>query len=288
MGSLGFFSADANLVAAFVVKSPVELLDELLSLSPQLAAELARAEAEHGFSLRDDLAAPLGGEIALGLDGPVLPSPSWQLVAEVYDPVRLQQTIVRAVQQANAKLQAAGKPELALQQQADGDRTCYAITSSQPAIEVHYLFADGYLVAAPTRAQLDRALAQRAAGTTLAASPRLRSLLGRDGQVNVSALFYQNLAPLASLAGPFAAAGGAEPGMPAAGHGGPGLGSLLLGAARGPSLLYAYAEPDRIVFSGHSEAGPMGLNLGTLAGFGGILGGMERAHGAAMQRRGGS
>ncbi|HXO27211.1 MAG TPA: FecR domain-containing protein, partial [Thermoanaerobaculia bacterium] len=38
MGSLGFFSADANLVAAFVVKSPVDLLDELLSLSPNLAA----------------------------------------------------------------------------------------------------------------------------------------------------------------------------------------------------------------------------------------------------------
>jgi hypothetical protein len=289
MGSLGFFSADANLVAAFVVKNPVELLDELLSLSPQLAAQLAKAEAEHGFSLRDDLAAPLGGEIALGLDGPVLPSPSWQLVAEVYDPVRLQQTIARAVQQANVELAAAGKPELGLQQQAEDGHTYYTITSSQPAVEVHYLFADGYLVAAPSRAQLDRALAQRAAGTTLAASPRLRSLLGRDGQVNVSALFYQNLAPLASLTGPLAAAAGNAGYLgAAAGHGHPDLGSLLLGAGRGPSLLYAYAEADRIVFSGHNEAGPMGLNLGTLAGFGGILGGMERAHGAAMQRRGGS
>ncbi len=289
MGSLGFFSGDANLVAAFVVKNPVELLDELLRLSPELAADLAKAEAEHGFNLRDDLAAPLGGEIALGLDGPVLPSPSWRLVAEVYDPVRLQQTIARSVQRVNVELAAAGKPELGLQQQADGDRTYYSIVSGQPAFEVHYLFADGYLVAAPSRAQLDRALAQRAAGTTLAASPRLHGLLGRDGQVNVSALFYQNLAPLASLTGPLAAAAGGAGRDPArAGHGGPGLAGLLLGAGRGPSLLYAYAEPDRIVFSGHNEAGPMGLNLGTLAGFGGILNGMERAHGAAMQRRGGS
>jgi hypothetical protein len=288
MGSLGFFSSDANLVAAFVVKNPVELLDELLSLSPELAAQLAKAEAEHGFNLRDDLAAPLGGEIALGLDGPVLPSPAWRLVAEVYDPVRLQQTIARSVQQVNVELAAAGKPQLGLQQQADGDRTYYSIVSSQPAFEAHYLFADGYLVAAPSRAQLDRALTQRAAGTTLAASPRLHGLLGRDGQVNVSALFYQNLAPLASLTGPFAAAGDAALDPARAGHGAPGLAGLLLGAGRGPSLLYAYAEPDRIVFSGHNEAGPMGLNLGTLAGFGGILGGMERAHGAAMQRRGGS
>jgi hypothetical protein len=289
MGSLGFFSADANLVAAFVVKSPVDLLDELLSLSPDLAAELAKTEAAHGFNLRDDFAAPLGGEIALGLDGPLLPSPAWQLVAEVYDPVRLQQTFARTVQQVNAEQLAAGKPGVALQQEQDGDRTYYAIVSSgPPQLEVHYLFADGYLVAAPTRAQLDRALTQRAAGTTLAASPRLRGLLGRDGQVNVSALFYQNLASIAPITGALGAAADASGAAGTGGAvGGHGLRGLLLGAGHGPSLLYAYAETDRIVFAGHSEAGPMGLNLETLAGFGGILGGIERAHGAAMLRRGG-
>jgi len=270
MGSLAFFSGDASLVAAFVVKSPVELLDELLSLSPDLAATLAKAEAEHGFDLRADLAAPLGGEIALGLDGPLLPSPAWQLVAEVYDPVRLQQTFARAVQQANAGRVAAGKPGVQLQQQEDGGRTYYSITSSQPPVELHYLFVDGYLVAAPTRAQLDRALSERAAGTTLAASARLRGLLGRDGQVNVSALFYQNLAPLADLAS------GVAPGGSQGFFSNP-----LLGGGHGPALLYAYAEADRIVFAGHTEAGPAGLNLGTLTGFGAILGGMERAHDAA-------
>jgi ferric-dicitrate binding protein FerR (iron transport regulator) len=291
MGSLGFFSGDANLVAAFVVKSPVELLDELLSLSPELAAELTRAEAEHGFNLRDDLAAPLGGEIALGLDGPVLPSPSWELVAEVYDPVRLQQTLSRAVLQASAELVASGKPGMELREEQDGGRTYYTVTSTQPQLELHYLFADGYLVAAPARALLDRALAQRSAGTSLAGSSRLRGLLGRDGQVNVSALFYQNLgpvlAPLGSAAGAVAAAQGSGP-AGARGALRPGFGSMLLGGGRGPSLLYAYAEADRIVFAGHGEAGPMGLNLETLAGFGGILGGMERAHDAAHPRRGGS
>jgi hypothetical protein len=298
MGSLGFFSADTNLVAAFVVKNPVALLDELLSLSPELAAELSKAEAEHGFNLRDDLAVPLGGEIALGLDGPVLPSPSWRLVAEVYDPVRLQQTFARAVTQANAQLAAAGKPRVELVEEQSGGRTYYTISGSQRPFEVHYLFADGYLVAAPTRAQLDLALARRAAGTTLAASPRLRGLLGRDGQVNVSALFYQNLAPVLALADT-GGSGGSGPGGAAGAHAGAGranrhgpsghpaaggLGSLIFGGGgHGPSLLYAYAEPDRIVFAGHGEAGPMGLNLETLAGFGGILGSMERARGAAAQ-----
>ncbi len=288
MGSLGFFSADANLVTAFAVKSPVQLLDELLALSPQLAASLAKAEAEHGFSLRTDLAAPLGGEIAFGLDGPVLPSPSWQLVVEVYDPVRLQQTIAGAVQQANAELVAAGKPGLTLTRQESGGQTVYLLSASQPAVSVYYLYADGYLVAAPSLAQLTRALAQRAAGTSLASSAQLHGLLGRDGQVNVSALFYQNMgpllsaasAPLAAVAGaeaPFAGAGPAGHGHRLSARGGSGLRNLLLGATHGPSLLYAYAEPDRIVFSGRSQAGPLGLNLETLSGFGAILGGIHEA-----------
>jgi hypothetical protein len=47
---------------------------------------------------------------------------------------------------------------------------------------------------------------------------------------------------------------------------------MLVG--QGPTLYYAYAEPDRIVFAG-SNQNPLGLNLGTLASFGGMLGGMH-------------
>jgi hypothetical protein len=279
LGSLGFFSADANLVAAFAVKSPVDLLDELLQVSPQLAGELAKVEAEHGFNLRDDLAAPLGGEIALGVDGPLLPTPSWKLVVEVYDPVRLQQTIARAVQQANAEMVAAGKPGVALTSEADGGQTYYEIAGGESQVQIYYVYSGGYLVAAPTRALLVQALSQRASGTSLASSARLRGLLGSDGQVNVSALFYQNLGSVLSPLG--AAASALAPSAAAPGRHASGIGGMLLGASRGPSLAYAYAEPDRIVFGGHSEAGPMGLNLGTLAGFGAILGHMDRAHGGA-------
>jgi hypothetical protein len=286
LGSLGFFSADANLVAAFAVKSPVDLLDELLALSPQLAASLATAEAKHGFDLRADLAAPLGGEIALGLDGPLLPSPAWELVVEVYDPVRLQQTIAGAVQQVNTELLAAGKPVVTLTTAASGGLTYYTIAASSPPLEVHYLFTDGYLVAAPTQAALARALAQRAAGTSLAASARLRGLLGSDGQVNVSALFYQNLPPILGSIG--TAAAQAVTGRPFHTKAGASrlAGVLNAGGAGGPSLTYAYAEADRIVFAGHRDAGPMGLNLETLASFGGVLGTLSRAHAAAAQGEG--
>jgi ferric-dicitrate binding protein FerR (iron transport regulator) len=270
MGSLSFFSPDANLAAAFVVKSPVTILDELLAVNPEFARELAEAQSRHGFDLRGDLAAPLGGEIAMGIDGPVLPEPSWKLVIEVYDPARLQQTFERAVAHLNDELRAEGK-SVRLTGEQSGGRTFYALEGTEPKVGLHYVFEDGYLLAGPSRALLERALQQRESGVTLATTAKFRDLLGPDGQVNVSALVYQNLGPLAKSASKVL------PG-PAKGNGpqgGPASISRWL-AAQGPTLYYAYAEPDRIVFAG-SNQNPLGLNLGTLAGFGGIAGMMDQA-----------
>lgn len=276
MGGLAFFSPDANLAAAFVVKSPVVIVDELLALNPEFAQELEKFRAESGFDLRNDFAAPLGGEVAVGVDGPLLPEPSWKLVTEVYDPAHLQQTFERAVTRINDELRRNGKPgNLEILSEEAGGRTYYGIRSLDPKIELHWVYEEGYMVAGPSRALLERAIQQRDSGLTLASNPKFRGLLGPDGQVNVSALVYQNLAPLAQSASKF---------LPKS-QGGPDSGPARLGkilAAQGPTLYYAYAEPDRIVFAG-SNQNPLGLNLGTLAGFGGMIGGMNQAYDEALQ-----
>jgi|HubBroStandDraft_3_1064219.scaffolds.fasta_scaffold18042_2 ferric-dicitrate binding protein FerR (iron transport regulator) len=292
MGGLGFFSPDANLAVSFVVKSPVALLDELLSASPAFASELAKAEAEYHFDLRSDLAQPLGGEVALGLDGPLLPKPSWKLVAEVYDPARLQQTFSRAVTQLNDSLRTQGKPGVTLSQEQSGGLTYYALVGSRPAIEIHYVFSDGYLIAAPSRALLDQALSFKSSGVSLATSRKFHDLLGQDGQVNVSALFYRNLGDLASLAGALpamaeamAGAGAGASRRPAGARTGMGPATPLAGmiGGKGPSLFYAYAEDSRILFGGKNQPGPLGVNLQALAGFRVLLAGMHGAHGEAEQ-----
>ncbi len=275
MGSLSFFSPDANMAAAFAVKSPVSILDELLSVKPELAQHLAEAQAKHGFDVRNDLVAPMGAEFAVGLDGPVLPSPSWKLVAEVYDPARLQQTFEKAVVQINTELAAHGKGSIAITHTTSGSRTFYTIQSTEPKLDVHYLFEDGYLLAGPSQALLERTLQQRDSGVTLATAPKLRNLLGPDGQVNVSALVYQNLGPLAQAAGKVLPEGTAKNHT----DGPAKLGKLL--AAQGPTLYYAYAETDRIVFAG-SNQNPLGLNLGTLAGMGSLVGMMNQAQSQAQ------
>jgi ferric-dicitrate binding protein FerR (iron transport regulator) len=274
MGSLSFFSPDANFVSAFVVKSPVSILDEMLSIKPELAQELADAQAKHGFDLRNDLIAPLGGEIAMGVDGPLLPTPSWKLVAEVYDTARLQATFQKAVTQIDSELRASAKPGLQITSETAGGKTYYSIVSDGTA-HATYLFEDGYMIAGPSRALLEQAIQLRGSGVTLATTAKLRDLLGPDGQVNVSALVYTNIAPIAQAASKVIPSGAAK-GHP---NGAAQIGKMLAG--QGPTLYYAYAEPDRIVFAG-SNQNPLGLNLGTLASFGGMLGAMHQADQGAV------
>ncbi len=85
-----------------------------------------------------------------------------------------------------------------------------------PLTEAHYTFADGYLIAGPTRALVARALQVKAAGTSIARSAKFLSMEPRDGYVNFSAVIYQNLgttlAPLAGLLSAFGARGGRGPG----------------------------------------------------------------------------
>ena len=281
MGTLSFFSPDANLVGAFVVKNPVSIVDELLAINPEFGAEMDKIRREHGIDLRNDLAAAYGGEVAMAVDGPVLPEPSWKLVAEVYDPARLQQTFEKVVAHINDELRNHGKgQQVQLVEEEAGGRTYYSIQSTEPKFAFYWVYEDGYIVIGPSRALLERAIQSRESGVTIASTAKFRDLLGPDGQVNVSALVYQNLAPLAESASKFIPGPAGKGGE---GHGARGpeaIKNFLLG--QGPTLYYAYAETDRIVFAG-SNQNPLGLNLGTLAGFGSLVGAMGEGHAEAYE-----
>ena len=120
MGSLEYISPDANVVAGFVVKNPVSLVDDLLgvleTVSPELRKNLDKLQSERGLDIRNDIAAPLGGEFAFAIDGPLLPTPSWKLVFEVNDPAHLQQTLERVVGEVNKEAAKFGKGSLAWEQ----------------------------------------------------------------------------------------------------------------------------------------------------------------------------
>jgi hypothetical protein len=248
MGSLDFISPEASLAGAVVTKDAIELLDDLLfSIDADLALEgLEELKEEHGIDLRADVAAFLGGEAAFALDGPVLPIPSWKLVVEVYDPYGLQETIERALDEANACLVEDGQPVLELERTEWSGHTFYAIRHLESGFSVHYLITEGYLVAAPSRALLVNALKYRRTGATLANSSVLQNLLPYNDYADCSAFFYRNLQPYADLV-PLSNLSGSEQEA-----------VREIVEAAGPSLVCAYGQESRIVVSG---TGPSWLRM---------------------------
>jgi hypothetical protein len=235
MGALDYVSDNATFVAAFAVASPAAILDH----QPEVALP------QPGFDLLKEAASTLGGEFALALDGQPFPVPSWKLVAEVYDPARFQTALGKFVAEYSRDAVAHGrKPPVTGQETVDG-RTYYMLAGADtgPLTEAHYTFASGYLIAAPTRALLVRALETKANGTGIVRSPMFARMLPRDPHTDFSAVVYQNLG--ATLA-PFA---GLLP--PQASHN---LGNLQ------PSLIAAYADSDHIALATTGDLLGMKLN----------------------------
>jgi hypothetical protein len=264
MGALDFISSNANVATAFVVKEPALLVDDLLgfleTVQPDLKRQMEEIEKSQGFSLRNDFAAPLGGEFAFAIDGPLLPTPSWKLIMEVYDQAKLQNTFERAIEKINQFSAIHGKGKLSIETAASGDRTFYAVKSADAGLEVHYTFSNGYFIAAPSRAMLEQAISNREAGNTLVHSPRFMSSLPQDGNANFSAIFYHDLAPLmGSLAEKMKSRGGET-----AGKEKQMLGSIDPNGP--PTLAYVYAQSDRITVAANTEGGAFGLSPASLIG----------------------
>ncbi|HEY0426516.1 MAG TPA: FecR domain-containing protein [Pyrinomonadaceae bacterium] len=264
MGALDFISPNANVATAFVVKEPALLVDDLLgfleTVKPDLRRQLDDIQKQQGFDIRNDFAAPLGGEFAFAIDGPIFPTPSWKVVLEVYDQAKLQGTFERAIDKLNQFSVLHGKGKLSLENESAGDRTYYSIKSDNAGLEVHYTYVNGYLVAAPSRALLEQSIKNRDAGQTLVRSSRFMSALPQDGNTNFSAIFYHDLAPLVQpLMDRMKNAGGelTEEQRQA-------LGSFDANAP--PTLVYAYAQGDRITLAANTEGGAFGLSPASLIG----------------------
>jgi hypothetical protein len=263
MGALEFVSPQATGVAAFVLKDPVALLDDILAgrvpdphkgdIDP-----LAEIESQIGLNLRDDVMAALGGEVAFALDGPLLPQPSWKLIVEVKDADRLLSSVTALIDVVNREASAKGEPAVRLDHERLGEGVSHVIRpiAAKMPFEIHFTFAGGYLIAAPSRALLTRALETQQSGITLARSSELAALLPAGTEANCSGLLYQNLGP---ALGPLAQTLGQSGALSADGQQ---TVSALAASAR-PSALVIFGEDDAIRLAAVGEL--PGLDASTLA-----------------------
>jgi hypothetical protein len=128
---------------------------------------------------------------------------------------------------------------------------------ANPLTEVHYTFADGYLIAGLTRALVAHAIQVKTMGTSISHSAQFVALEPHDRNANFSLVVYQNLgttlAPLANLLGAF---------IP---QGRPGQAGAMQGLAHmKPLFIAAYGEPDRITVAGNGNA--LGQGISSLVG----------------------
>ncbi len=274
-GALEFVSAEAQFAVAGLVKAPAEMVDDLLALVDGEGGDglerLARAEAELGLSLRDDLAAALGGDFAIAIDGPWLPTPSWKVVVEVVDPARLDGAIGRLVEAANrefanreaADQEESRRPELVWSQELAGGRIFRRMATADGKVLFEATAVDGYLIVAPSRGLLSQTLARRAAGATLLASSALLERMPRDAEPDFSALVWRNLGDSAGDLGRLLA------GVAGAGESGGDAVAELTPAE--PLLALAYAGGDEIRLLAVGGRGPLGLSFESLLKLGETL-----------------
>ncbi|HZQ95352.1 MAG TPA: FecR domain-containing protein [Candidatus Sulfotelmatobacter sp.] len=259
MGSLEFVSPNASMVTSAVIKNPRNIMEEIFKMigsgDANFSQHLAEFESKSGVNVLNDMAAPLGGEVTMAFDGPMIPTPRWKLIFEVYDPTTLQATIAKLVDSFNREGNSKGHP-LRLTTRQVGSRTYFVISSpNQLNAEVDYTYVDSYLVAAPDIATISRAIQSRQAGFTLGHSSSFQALLPSDGYTNFSAIFYHNIGPVVEpLAQQLKSSGALTPQQQQS------VDALRANSA--PGLIYAYGEPDRIVVA--SNTGFLGFDLGTL------------------------
>jgi hypothetical protein len=206
MGSLEFITPNAAIAVALLSKDPAAIADDIMAMTQANEGDKehkwADAEAKLKINFRDDLAATLGGEFLVALDGPVLPTPSWKAVIEVRDSRRLEQALEKIAAAARAESQGRnfqGKqaPSIVIEPSDDAGQRFYALhdmTSGKTLAE--YTFTNGYMLVAPNRAIVMEALHTYATGDSLAHSAAFRALLPKDANANYSAIAYQNLSPV--------------------------------------------------------------------------------------------
>lgn len=190
-----YFSGQAHVVFAASSREPQQIYDELqaqvVRLRPQAAGRIAELEGKLGLRLRDDVASALGTDFAFGIEQPTLPVPGWLAVIEVVRPATLDASIVKAVDAVNAQIPAdQAARRLTLTQETANGRTWKTLRSGAAPNAITWTYHGGFLVAGPDRSTVERAIATRESGLTLAQNAAFRSLLPASTGVHPAGLLW--------------------------------------------------------------------------------------------------
>jgi len=195
LGSLDFVSPKAVMAASIRLKSPAEMLDDIIDIAtvsnPKALMQLAMMEQGLKISLRKDLLSYLGGEITIESDGLVETEPVWRAILQVNNPGRLQATLATLLATANIS---------ALMTERDGVAYhTFPVPSGNKTREIGYAFVDGYLVIGSGLETVAEAVRLHRSGESLAKSQKFQASLPPASSAEVSGLLYEDPVAFAVL-----------------------------------------------------------------------------------------
>ena len=262
MGGLDYVSPDTFGVVAGLTKDPAsivgELFDTLRTMDPEAWNDIATFQQEHMIDIQYDVASPLGGEFVIAIDGPLLPTPAWKVVTEVYDSARFQNTIERLISEFNQLAAAENHQGIELTAESVGGQIYQTVSILETGSQVHYTYSGGYMIMAPSRALVSNALQYNQSRYTLARSDEFQSRLPAGGLNYCSAILYQNMTPMLATIADYIP-------LPEDTLTDGQIEAIRETAANTPATMVCVtAETDRIVASNQGE---LAFNLITLGGF---------------------
>ena len=163
-------------------REPRQVFDEMAaffaSLNPSFQETRSDLEARLGVNFSSDLAAALGTEYALGIEGVSISGPAWVLAALVNDATAFDDAMARLVQGINLQAAADGEEgQLVLERESIDGRVWNSLKFPQSPITATWTYDRGYLIASASRGGALRAIAARNGGAALVRSSEFQRQL---------------------------------------------------------------------------------------------------------------
>jgi ferric-dicitrate binding protein FerR (iron transport regulator) len=194
MRGLSFFSPEARLIGDAVFKNPGAVYSDL-----DLNFNKARKDSLPGQMLRlmgenKALLDAMGGEVAIGLENPILPIPNVKVVVELSDPAAFQAQFGKLVDQLIAQVNQSASIPVTLITTQSGERTIYSIGAAGSPIDLSWAFVDDFLVLGPGPRFVENSIQVYASGRSIAGDSKLLGLMPTGAGSTFSMLTYQNVA----------------------------------------------------------------------------------------------
>lgn len=240
MRGYDFFSGDVHFFFAARLRSPRQMFFDYVLHRYATESEESMRKVRAFFDQHEALFDAFGGEVAVGVDNPVLPVPNVKIAVELTDRPAFEKELGMALKTLLQDAEAKGK--MAYTQSTDyKGRKVYSLFMEGLPIQPAWAYVDDYVVAGPGPQFVQDSIDVYASGQSIGHSGRLTSLFPSGSGTNFSLLVYQDVAK----AVPGLLKGTLLPKMPAEGK------ELMpdlsfMERYRAPGIAYANAWPQSI------------------------------------------